>query len=229
MTILKREPFLQTIAERLGRSTTLTSIPERKWKHLPQHDVLKSASIDELVQILFEQCKNIHTDIHLCSRATLQETLASSLNNYGNGSIIYSDDERFSSLQIKSFLDSLPESDQWLLEEGRRNIEITEQANIGIVISDMTLAESGTIMLQTDAHKGRIISFLPTNSIAIIPKSTIVSRMTQAAQFLRNLNAPVSSCIHFITGPSNSADIEMNLVVGVHGPVRMTYIVVEDY
>ena len=106
-----------------------------------------------------------------------------------------------------------------------------EQADIGITFSDITLAESGTVTLFNDKDNGRSISLLPRVHIAIIPKSTIVPRMTQAVKQIHDANQrgqEVSSCVSFISGPSNSADIEMNLIVGVHGPVEATYIVVDD-
>ncbi len=229
MTIHNREAFLGRIAERLGRSTPLVNKPEILWKHQPQHEVLKGSTKEELVQIFIEQCQNIHTNVEQCTIQSLQGTLEKVMEQYGNGNLIYADDERYKELQIAEFLQMQPDSFKWQPNLAEKNKEVAEMANIGIVVSDLTLAESGTIMIQTNDKKGRLISFLPTNSIAIVPLSTIVPRFTQAAQYLRNIDAPVSTCINFITGPSNSADIEMNLVVGVHGPVKMTYIIVEDF
>ena len=227
MTIVNRDPFLTNIASRLGRAP-LTEKPARQWKHMPQLDVLKDRTLDELVQILIEQCSNIHTTVSTCTVANLQTTLQKAIADYGDGEVVYSNDPLFQQLGLETFLTSLETSYAWDAKEGYDNIQIAERANIGIVISDVTLAESGTIMVQTSEHVGRSLSYLPTHSIAIILKSTIVPRITQAAQQLRQHEHPVASSIHFITGPSNSADIEMNLVVGVHGPVKMTYIIVED-
>ncbi|EPC59905.1 hypothetical protein Lpp228_15309, partial [Lacticaseibacillus paracasei subsp. paracasei Lpp228] len=79
--------------------------------------------------------------------------------------------------------------------------------------------------------QGRGFHFLPTHYLAIIKKSNILPRSRQA---MDHYDADIkagklqTSNINFITGPSNSGDIEMTLVVGVHGPLDMTYLVVED-
>lgn len=227
MTLTNRDTFLANIASRLGRAP-LTEKPIRQWQHMPQLEVLSDKTLDELVQILIEQCSNIHTAVSICTVENLQATVQKTIADYGHDEVIYSKDHRFNQLGIETFLQGLEKSYEWDASKGYDNIQIAERANVGIVISDVTLAESGTIMVQTSEHVGRSLSYLPTHSIAIILKSTIVPRITQAAQQLRQLEQPVASSIHFITGPSNSADIEMNLVVGVHGPVKMTYIIVED-
>ena len=99
------------------------------------------------------------------------------------------------------------------------------------MFSDITLAESATVVIFNDSLKARSISLLPKTFIGIIPKSSIVPRFTQAAEKMEQLienNELVPSCVNFISGPSNSADIEFNLVVGVHGPIKVSYIVVND-
>ena len=226
MTIKNRESFLAAVASRLGRSPSTTK-PERRWHYNPQSVVLKNRTQDELVQVLIEQCANIHTTVKTCTVGELPEVLMEAMKDYGGGTGVYSKDPRFEEFGLAFLLARSPSMHEWDHEKGRANIDMAEQANLGIVVSDITLAESGTIVVQTSQNNGRALSYLPSNSIAIVPKSTIVPRITQAAQQLRANPAPASS-IHFITGPSNSADIEMKLVVGVHGPIRMTYIIVED-
>ncbi|WP_342667640.1 lactate utilization protein C [Lysinibacillus contaminans] len=229
MMITNRESFLATISQRLGRNAIPAEKLERKWQYSPQYEVLKDTTQDELVEILMEQCKNIHTDIAVISSEHFSETLRATIEKYGSGSIMQWADERLQTLHVSETIEQLDNTTlhTWNPAIHQDNITIVEQANIGITYSDLTLAESGTVVLLSAAHKGRTVSFLPTNSIIVIPKSTIVPRLTQAAQFLREQDH-TPSCINFITGPSNSADIEMNLVVGVHGPVRVTYIVIED-
>ena len=54
----------------------------------------------------------------------------------------------------------------------KENIEMAESANIGITFSEMTLAESATVVLYSDKDHGRSISFLPACHVSIIPKSS---------------------------------------------------------
>jgi len=234
-TIENRDAFLSKIAQQLGRAPK-TELAQPIWQYQPQDRVLKDATKDELVEVLVEQCKNIHTDIVLTDTANLTKDLQKVVDNYGGHTVVTWKDERFERYGLTSFMTEHwsqmgIQLYEWNPAQHEENIRQAEKANIGITISEITLAESGTAVLFSSKNKGRSVSFLPEKSIILIPKSTIVPRMTQAARFIREKirdGEQIASCINLITGPSNSADIEMILIVGVHGPIKATYIVIED-
>ncbi|TXL65890.1 lactate utilization protein C [Cerasibacillus terrae] len=153
----------------------------------------------------------------------------------GGNSVVASNDERNEQYHLTDFYQKLQKNGHevhlWNEKDGKGNQIFAERADVGISFSDITLAESGTVTLFIDKYHGRSISLMPKAYIAIIPKSTIVPRMTQATKAIHEKQQHennVPSCVSFVTGPSNSADIEMNLIVGVHGPIHVTYIVVTD-
>ncbi|MGZ4159340.1 MAG: LutC/YkgG family protein [Neobacillus sp.] len=235
-TIQNRDKFLNQIASRLNRPRISSPVERPSWKFQPQFEVLKDASQDELLEVLKEQCRKIHTNLYITDSKELPAILSDIVVNYGGGPVVTWKDERFSQwgldyLMKKEWPDQNIEVYEWDFTLGEQNIRKAEQANVGLTISEITLAESGTVVLFSDENKGRTVSFLPATSIVLIPKSTLVPRITQAAKKMREIHqktGQVASCINFITGPSNSADIELNLVVGVHGPVKASYIVIND-
>lgn len=235
-TIQNRDLFLNQLASRLNRPRISTPIERPNWKFQPQHEVLKDATQDELLEVLKEHCKKIHTKIVTTDLKGLPAVVNDVVMDYGGGPVVTWKDERFREWGLDSVMKEEWPAQQinvfeWDYTLGEENIHKAESANVGITISEITLAESGTVVLFSDKDKGRTVSFLPAASIMLIPKSTLVPRMTQAAVKMREIHEEtghVASCINFITGPSNSADIELNLVVGVHGPIKATYIVIND-
>lgn len=233
--IQNRERFLTNVASRLSRTEVLTEKPVRNWKYRPQDKTLTDKTQDELVDILRDQCRLIHTELIETDSRSLSKVLAETVSAYGGGPLAIWQDPRYDAFGLRDQLQTWPaqgiDVHEWDPSIGHDNIGIVEKANIGLTFSDITLAESGTVVLFSGEGKGRTVSLLPHKYIALVPKSTIVPRMTQAAQRISKQvqeGKAIASSINFITGPSNSADIEMNLVVGVHGPVKAAYIVIED-
>ncbi|OEC02183.1 hypothetical protein GY31_08840 [Lysinibacillus sphaericus] len=234
-SIVNRDSFLSNIAKQLGRAPK-TQLTKPVWQYQPQDRVLKDATKDELVAVLAKQCKNINTNLIVTTTENLATDLQKVVDHYGGRSVITWQDERFESYGLLPLMQTQwPQAEIqlyiWDETQPEENIRQAEKANIGITISEMTLAESGTAVLFSDKYRGRTVSFLPEKSIILMPKSTIVPRITQAARWMSQKvqnGEHIASCINFITGPSNSADIEMIPVVGVHGPIKATYIVIED-
>lgn len=97
---------------------------------------------------------------------------------------------------------------------------------LGITGAFCALAENGTLMLLSGEDTHATTSLLPENHVAIVPASRIVRAMEDAWDLLRNERAELPRQVNFVSGPSRTADIEMTLVLGAHGPFRVHVIIV---
>ncbi len=101
------------------------------------------------------------------------------------------------------------------------------EADLGISAAEFAIAETGAIVEVTTDDALRLISSLPRVHIAFLKASQILPRLKDAASLLRDIfhSHPQNCTITFISGPSRTADIEMKLFLGVHGP-RESHVIV---
>jgi len=93
---------------------------------------------------------------------------------------------------------------------------IAEHTRLGITGADWGIAQSGTIVTVEGQNRGRIVSLLPPKHLTFLPITSLRDNLGQVMAEL--FFSGSSAAIEFITGPSRSADIEMDLSIGVHGP-----------
>lgn len=228
-TIENRDEFLETIAQKLGHAAG-EAVTTPEWKHQPQWAVYENKTPDQLVEIIKNVSESIHTQVVETNSADLSENLKRLIDSYGGGAIIATSDKRYSEWGLSDVLKERHVA-IWDTLKGHENIDLAAHANIGLSICDVMLAESATAGLFNDKDKARSVSLLPVTSIVLVPKSTIVPRLTQAMALVQkqvDADENPAPYINFISGPSNSADIEMRLVVGVHGPVKVAYLIIND-
>ena len=97
---------------------------------------------------------------------------------------------------------------------------------VGITGTFCALAENGTLMLLSGENTPATTSLLPDTHVAIVPASRIVRAMEDGWDLLRRDHGSLPRQVNFVSGPSRTADIELTLVLGAHGPMRVHVIIV---
>ncbi|HUB65850.1 MAG TPA: lactate utilization protein [Candidatus Methylacidiphilales bacterium] len=102
-----------------------------------------------------------------------------------------------------------------------------EQCHAAITGCDALVAQTGSILVSSGSAGGRALSVLPPHHIVIAQRGQIVPDLAAALSLARERYAPGwPSFLSFITGPSRTGDIERILVLGAHGPKRLTVLIV---
>jgi L-lactate dehydrogenase complex protein LldG len=107
------------------------------------------------------------------------------------------------------------------------------RATVGLTGADAAFAGTGSIVVASGRGKSRAASLLPLHHIVLVPMSRIHPTLEDWLHTLRREQAlgsflRVSGQIVFITGPSKSADIELDLTLGVHGPRLVHALIFDD-
>jgi L-lactate dehydrogenase complex protein LldG len=97
---------------------------------------------------------------------------------------------------------------------------------LGITGVFCAVAENGTLMLLSGESTHATTSLLPENHVAVVRASRIVRAMEDSWDLLRRERGSLPRQVNFVSGPSRTADIEMTLVLGAHGPFRVHVVVV---
>jgi Uncharacterized conserved protein len=98
--------------------------------------------------------------------------------------------------------------------------------DVGITTAQAAIAETGTLVLDSAHERHRLVSLVPPVHIAIVAASRIRETLSDALTLLQNTRE-ISPTVTFITGPSRTADIELTLAIGVHGPQEL-YVIVNE-
>ena len=116
-------------------------------------------------------------------------------------------------------------------------------AGVTVGVSEATggVAETGSLIV-ADPPADRLVRMLSPKHVVLLDAARIVPGLDEAGEFLADLIAgrgdegprPASASggqsgapfVSFITGPSRTADIEMSLTVGAHGPAELHIVIV---
>jgi L-lactate utilization protein LutC len=102
-------------------------------------------------------------------------------------------------------------------------------ADAGITTAEYGLADTGTLVVLSSAGHNRLDSLAPPVHIALVGASdllpdlaALLARLSGERRFERH------AAVTFITGPSRTADIELTLTVGVHGPRKVFAVLLQE-
>ena len=213
-----RESILASIRENLAASAPFNE--EHATRHLDRTEAAESEhspiTVGSLVGDFKKNLELVGGHLHIAkNERDAADAVRSTIEALGATKIAISD-----SPLVTSIAEQLSEVE--FVQNADR--EFLFGSELGITSAEWAIAETGTLVLESDAERHRLTSLVPPVHICILEAEKIRQTL---GEILEIIEPDRSRAVTFITGASRTSDIELTLAIGVHGPRELHVILVD--
>lgn len=190
---------------------------------------VKTYSPDEKIENLKSLMEAMRTEVHLTRAQTWLAKLEEVLKQRDVKSLLYGPLSPIAeALQSKWKNDGsgLPQLVSYDKEIEQFKDEVFN-IDAGITSTYGAIAETGALILWSSKEEPRQMSLVPPIHIAVLQADKIYNTFLEVMQ-KENWANGMPTNVFLISGPSKTADIELTLAFGVHGPKELIVLVVEN-
>ncbi len=199
-------------------------------------DPVSSSIVKELIPKEFNQIEKIEalkslmeamrTEVHVIDSKNWIDSLTEILRGRGLRDLLYAP-----GIDMGMELEKQWESNKYDLPELIPYNEKIEQfksqlfkVDASITTAKGAIADVGAIILCPDEKEPRTMSLVPPIHFVVLDEGTIYSDLSEAMD-KQKWNDKIPTNALLISGPSKTADIELTLAFGVHGPKELVVLI----
>jgi L-lactate dehydrogenase complex protein LldG len=188
--------------------------PEAAYARIPRtYQRTANLNREETLELFYDRLRDYDSELIFTDEAGIAEAVAYAMRETNETLLLVPAD--------------IPQ--EWLPRNGvevRRDFDLSlqplEEPRVVLTPCTVAIAMSGTIILEhSDGQGRRAATLLPDHHICVIWRNQVVETIAEALQRITHRTSPITT----IAGPSATSDIEMTRIRGVHGPRRLTAII----
>ena len=214
--------IITSIKDALSQS----AVPEASYNINNARLFSKDMSIDEKISLFESRAQFSGSKPHIVD--SISHVKAVLLDIIPPDSLVTSSFGNSFASEIGDLKSMLPDTCEYLSSDP---LETDTLFSVDIAVTDVTLAiaETGSIMICSSEHSLRMKSLVCKKHIALIQADQICSDLIDVSEYLKSLGIEeMPGGFNLISGPSKTADIELQLVIGVHGPAELHLVVIKN-
>jgi len=222
----KQASFMDGISKKLGRPRAAEP-PRHPFRGAPEYWAAFALPIEQRISLFMDNFASVggHA-VRVGDDEEASAFIADKAREMEARIVLRQDEAALEALGLES---ALPEAQvlAWNTDAELSWKARAAEADFGVVQADYAVAYTGSVTVLSDKRKGRSVSLLPTVLFVLLPVDRLHTRLGEVlSRFDAAGREELPAGIHFISGPSRSADIENDLTIGVHGPGVVYAIVV---